>query len=126
MKSCLTAQIRFMLFKGPGPFKNNFKIGGNIDELKAYGLIPLTPPLFFHFTLPLKKYSFRGESSYQNHFIFLCSSYYESYFLPNNWATDGRRRKKLTKYTCLMYPNHTWKETDRGNVILVLLYSILV
>ena len=53
MKSCLTAQIRFMLFKGPGSFKTNFKIGGNVDELKAYRLIPLTPPLLFHFTLPL-------------------------------------------------------------------------
>jgi hypothetical protein len=42
-----------MLFKGPGPFKKFFKIGGNVDELKAYRLIPLTPPLFFHFTLPL-------------------------------------------------------------------------
>ena len=53
MKSCLAALIRFMLFKGPGSFKNIFKIGGNVDELKAYRLIPLTPPLFFHFTLPL-------------------------------------------------------------------------
>jgi hypothetical protein len=53
MKSCLTAQIRFMLFKGPGSFKKIFKIGGNVDELKACRLIPFTPPLFFHFTLPL-------------------------------------------------------------------------
>jgi hypothetical protein len=52
MNSCIAAQIRFMLFKGPGSFKNNFKIGGNVDELKAYRLIH-TPP-FFHFTLPLK------------------------------------------------------------------------
>jgi hypothetical protein len=44
-----------MLFKGPGPFKKKFKIGGNVDELKAYRLIPLTPPLFFHFTLPLSE-----------------------------------------------------------------------
>ena len=53
MNCCLTAQIRFMLFKGPGSFKKFFKIGRNVDELKAYQLIPLTPPLFFHFTLPL-------------------------------------------------------------------------
>jgi hypothetical protein len=53
MKSCLAALIRFMLFKGPGSFKKKFLIGGNVDELKAYRLIPLTPPLFFHFTLPL-------------------------------------------------------------------------
>jgi hypothetical protein len=49
----LTAQIGFLLFKGPGSFKTIFKIGGNVDELKAYRLIPLTPPLLFHFTLPL-------------------------------------------------------------------------
>jgi hypothetical protein len=55
MNSCLAAQIRFMLFKGPGSLKKFFKIGGNVDELKAYRLIPLTPPLFFHFTLPLKE-----------------------------------------------------------------------
>jgi hypothetical protein len=55
IKSCLAAQIRFMLFKGPGSFKKIFKIGGNVDELKTYRLIPLTPPLFFHFTLPLNK-----------------------------------------------------------------------
>jgi hypothetical protein len=58
MKSCLAAQICFMLFKGPGSFKKNFKIGGNVDELKAHRLIPLTSPLFFHFTLPLNT-SFR-------------------------------------------------------------------
>ncbi len=47
-----------MLFKGPGSFKNNFKIGGNVDELKGYRLMPLTPPLFFHFTLPLNGRNF--------------------------------------------------------------------
>jgi hypothetical protein len=47
MKSCLTAQIRFMLFKGTGTFKKKYEIGGNVDELKAYQLIPLTPPLLF-------------------------------------------------------------------------------
>jgi hypothetical protein len=36
MKSCLTAQKRFLMFKGPGSFKTFFKIGGNVDELKAY------------------------------------------------------------------------------------------
>jgi hypothetical protein len=68
MKSCLTAQLRFMLFKGPGSFKKKFLIGGNVDELKGYRLIPLTPPLFFHFTLPLKivkryKCAFRSPKS---------------------------------------------------------------
>ncbi len=54
MISCLAAQIRFLLLKGPGSFKTVFKIGGNVDEFKAYRLIPFTPPLLFHFTLPLK------------------------------------------------------------------------
>jgi hypothetical protein len=53
MKSCLTAQIRFLLFKGPGFFKKSKKVCGNVDEYKAYRLIPLTPPLLGHFTLPL-------------------------------------------------------------------------
>jgi hypothetical protein len=42
-----------MLFKGPGSFKKFFIIGGNVDELKAYRLIPLTPPLLGRFTVPL-------------------------------------------------------------------------
>ncbi len=49
MKSCLTAQKRFLQFKGPGSFKKIFKIGGNVKELKAYRLIPLTPPPPFSF-----------------------------------------------------------------------------
>jgi hypothetical protein len=32
IKSCLAALIHFMLIKGPGSFKKNFKIGGNGDE----------------------------------------------------------------------------------------------
>jgi hypothetical protein len=32
MNNCLAAQIRFLLFKGPGSFKTIFKIGGNVDE----------------------------------------------------------------------------------------------
>ncbi len=54
MKSCLATQMCFMLFKGLGSSKFFFLIGGNVDELKAYRLIPLTPHLLFHFTLPLK------------------------------------------------------------------------
>ncbi len=45
--SCLSAQKRFLLLKGPGSFKYFFLIGRNVDELKAYRLIPLTPPSFF-------------------------------------------------------------------------------
>jgi hypothetical protein len=44
MNRCLAAQICFLLFKGPGSFKTIFKIGGNVDRLKAYRLKPLTPP----------------------------------------------------------------------------------
>jgi hypothetical protein len=47
MKSCLAAQIRFKLFKGPGSFNKFFKICGNLEYLKAYRLIPLTPPSVF-------------------------------------------------------------------------------
>jgi hypothetical protein len=64
MKSCLAAQIRFMLFKGPGSFKSFFKICGNLEYLKAYRLIPLTPPLRFHFTLPLKHCSGSGSGGF--------------------------------------------------------------
>ncbi len=53
MKSCLAAQKRFLLYKGPGSFKTVFKIGGNVEYLKAYRLIPLTPPLLGYFTVPL-------------------------------------------------------------------------
>jgi hypothetical protein len=58
MKSCLAAQIRFMLFKGQGSFKNFFLIARNVEELKAYRLIPLTPLLLFHFTLHLRHTNF--------------------------------------------------------------------
>jgi hypothetical protein len=60
-----------MLFKGLGSFKKNFKIGGNVDELKAYRLIPLTPHPFFHFTLPLT-----------SPFPSLCSQFSTSSFPP--------------------------------------------
>ncbi len=53
MKSCLAAQKRFLLFKGPGSFKKIFSIGGNVEDKQAYRLIPLTPPLPGHFTVPL-------------------------------------------------------------------------
>ncbi len=62
IKSCSTAQKRFLLFKGPGSFKKIFKIGGDVHELKAYRLIPLTPPLLFHFTLPLIGYGQGGAN----------------------------------------------------------------
>ncbi len=53
MKSCLAAQKRFLLFKGPGSLKKNFLIGGNAEDKQAYRLIPCTPPLPGHFTVPL-------------------------------------------------------------------------
>ncbi len=63
MRSCLTAQIRFMLFKGPGSFK---KFLNRLKCWRIKGLLidtthlPLTPPLFFHFTLPLNLDLVRG------------------------------------------------------------------
>jgi hypothetical protein len=55
MKSCLSAQKRFLLFKEPGFFKKKFYIGGNVEDLQAYRLIPRTPLLPGHFTIPLNK-----------------------------------------------------------------------
>ncbi len=50
IKSCLNAQKRFLLFKEPGFLKKNL-IVRNVDELKAYRLIPLTPhPPFSFYT----------------------------------------------------------------------------
>jgi hypothetical protein len=34
------------------------KICGSVEEEKAYGLILFTPPLFFHFTVPLMRQEF--------------------------------------------------------------------
>jgi hypothetical protein len=53
IESCLAAQKRFLLFKGPGYFKKSFLIGGNVEDKQAYRLIPRTPPLSGHFTVPL-------------------------------------------------------------------------
>ena len=44
LKSCSAAQNRFLLFKGPGPFKKNLKFGGIVEEVETYRLIPLMPP----------------------------------------------------------------------------------
>ena len=46
IESFLGAQNRCLLFKGPGSFKKKI-FGGNVEEAKAYQLIPLTPPLLF-------------------------------------------------------------------------------
>ncbi len=53
INSCLAAQIRFLLFKGPGSFKTILKIGGNVAELKAYRIsidATHTPPPFSFYT----------------------------------------------------------------------------
>jgi hypothetical protein len=53
MKGYLAALNRFLTFKGPGFFKKRKKLGGNVDNLKAYRLIPLTPllwPICWHMT----------------------------------------------------------------------------
>ncbi len=41
---CLTALIRFFLFKGPGFFKRSLKNCVNVENLKAYRLIPPMTP----------------------------------------------------------------------------------
>jgi hypothetical protein len=52
MKSCLAAQICFILIKGPESFTIFFTNRWKCYKLKAYRLILLTPPFLFHFTLP--------------------------------------------------------------------------
>ncbi len=42
--SCLTAGKRFLLFKGPGPFKKSLKNCGNMEYLQAYQLTPSMAP----------------------------------------------------------------------------------
>jgi hypothetical protein len=42
-----------LLFKGPGSFKKSFKKCGNVENLKAYRLIPPMTPLFNGWTIPL-------------------------------------------------------------------------
>jgi hypothetical protein len=54
MKSCLAAQKRILLFKGPGSFEKKIYIGGNVQDLHVYRFTPRTPPLAGHFTAPLK------------------------------------------------------------------------
>jgi hypothetical protein len=51
--SCLAAENVFYYLKGRGPVKISKKNCRNVEEYKAYRLIPLTPPLLFHFTVPL-------------------------------------------------------------------------
>ncbi len=66
MTSCLAAQIGFMLFKGPGSFKQFFKIGGNVEYLKTYRLIPLIPlpPLSFYSTFNTVPTHFSSKNFY--------------------------------------------------------------
>jgi hypothetical protein len=61
--SCLAAQNRFLLFKGLGSFKKKLNICGNVENLKAYLLIPLMTPLFNGWTIPLKVPSGQIESA---------------------------------------------------------------
>jgi hypothetical protein len=56
MESCLAAQKRFLLIKGPGSLKIFLKIGGNVAFSKVYRLIPLTPSVPGHLTIPLNAF----------------------------------------------------------------------
>ncbi len=51
--SCLTAEKRFMLFKGPGSFEKSLKNCEKVEDYKAYRLIPSMTPLFNGWTIPL-------------------------------------------------------------------------
>jgi hypothetical protein len=56
----------FCYLKGQGPLKNIKKFAENVEEYKAHRLIPLTPPLFFHFTLPLIKKLWKHHNKKMN------------------------------------------------------------
>jgi hypothetical protein len=83
-------QKRFLLFKGPGSF-NFFLIGGNVDILKAYLLIPLTPPpLWSYITVPLmlpySKYSaLAGKTSFPHY-----SPQWYMHRSKRNWMAMGK------------------------------------
>ncbi len=47
MKSCLTAQICFLLFKGPGSFKKNFLIAEMWSNRRPIDRYHSHPPSFF-------------------------------------------------------------------------------
>ncbi len=51
--NCLTALIRFFLFKGPGSFKRSQKNCGNEENLKANRMIPPMTPVLNGWTIPL-------------------------------------------------------------------------
>jgi hypothetical protein len=63
-QSCLAAQKRFLLFNGPGSFKTIFKIGGNVEYLKACRLVRLTPPppWSFYSTFKCRHYTRPGAA----------------------------------------------------------------
>ncbi len=73
--------MRFLLFKGPGSFKKKWKICGNVEDYMAY---PLTPPLFFHFTLPLNR-SRANRSKWK-----IAPSLRKSRFAQERWAFDRK------------------------------------
>jgi hypothetical protein len=49
MNSCLAAQKTFFVVYRTGVLQKIFQIGGIVEYLKVYPLIPLTPPLLGHF-----------------------------------------------------------------------------
>ena len=51
----LSRSNSFFAVKGPGPLKKSFKKCGNVENLKAYRLIPPMTPLLNGWTIPLIK-----------------------------------------------------------------------
>ncbi len=95
----------FYYLKDRGPLKNSKKNCGNVEEYKAHQLIPLTPPLFFHFTLPLmlcKKfyyaltsfYRVKKKNSLAKSRVF-CSSSVNFRSFPNDRNTFNKKKQWL-------------------------------
>jgi hypothetical protein len=120
MKSCLAAQKRFLLFKGPGSFKIFFKICGNVDDWQTFRLIPRTPPLPGHFTVPLRIF-YRTWYKY----IFRDIQYTNKLVTTVTLIGGGRKVLKIPKLTQpLVFDtnNLLWCKAGKGGVLSWYLY----
>ena len=82
--SCLTALISFFLFKGAGSFKRSYKNCGNVEEYKAYRLIPPMSPLFNGWTIPLRR--------------LLQTDLPDHYFMVSSYDLEGRVHRYSHSY----------------------------
>ncbi len=100
MESCLAAQKRF------------FKIVGNVEFLKVYRLIPLTPPVSGHFTVPLSIYlsKWRKFLVTLSHFG-VCSTHS---WCPERMQTRGRPMYSNSHLTIWTF---SWRATGGHHLL---------